>query len=318
MNILFFEQNAGVAGGEIWMIDAMQKLRARGHNTFFLCPSDAWGARHAEANGLAYNDYFFENEEHVHWRLLECLQNEEIDLVFSGLIGQPSRLRLLDTAIREAGKGGLILRIGISWTPFTRPFSLKSFGLPTIQGIIAVSKHIQNLLLCDLPDFPPERIHVLYNGVDLQRFNPKNYSSADRQTIRKIYGIPEHHLVIGALGRIDKSKGLSLLIRASKEVLSKFPNTSFLIMGQGDYKRVLVGIARQIGVLNHVHFTGFVEDVPRLLAGIDILAHPSQHCEGVPNAIMEAMAMAKPVVATPVGGVTELLEDGRIRSAGKV
>ena len=310
MNILFFEQNSGVGGGEIWMVDAVRKLRERGHNVSFLCPSDAWVARQAEAHGLSYIDYFIEDDGHLRWRLLECLRENRIDLVFSGVLGRHPRLPLLDAAIREVGRGGLILRIGVAWKPVGWPPGLIGLGLETVLGIVAVSQDIKNLLLKNFSDFPPERVHVFYNGIDLQRFNVQNYGFMDRRAIHETFGIPEHHLVIGALGRIHGPKGLFLLVQASKEVLRQFPNTSFLIVGQGEDKSALVETARRVGVVDHFHFTGFVEDIPRMLCGIDILVHPSLS-EGLPNAVLEAMAMGKPVVATSVGGVTELIEDGK-------
>ncbi|MDE3259261.1 MAG: glycosyltransferase family 4 protein [Gemmatimonadota bacterium] len=307
MNILFFEQNSGVGGGEIWMVDAARKLRERGHETFLLCPSDAWVARQAEAQNLPYLDYFIEDDGHLHWRLLECLRKNRIDLVFSGVLGRYPRLALLDSAIREVGRCGLILRIGVARSMVGWPIGL---GLVTVLGVVVVSQDIKNILVRSHPNYPSELIHVCYNGVDLQRFNVREFGSIDRQALHKSIGIPNHHAVICALGRIHGPKGLSLLVQASKNVLKRYPKTCFLVVGQGEYKSELVETTRQAKVEDHFYYTGFVENVPRMLSGIDILVHPSMS-EGLPNAVLEAMAMGKPVVATAVGGVTELIEDGK-------
>jgi glycosyltransferase involved in cell wall biosynthesis len=88
-----------------------------------------------------------------------------------------------------------------------------------------------------------------------------------------------------------------------------FDDVTFVVAGDGVEKQSLMHLAREIGVMDHFRFTGFVDDVPQLLSGFDILAHTA-FSEGVPNSVLEAMAIGKCVVATAVGGVPELIDDG--------
>jgi len=150
-------------------------------------------------------------------------------------------------------------------------------------------------------------VHVIYNGVDVDKFDPARFSN--RRAFCHQHDIPEHHLLVGSVGRLDGIKNLPLLIEASKDVLRHFEDVTFVIAGDGIEKQSLMHLAREAGVTDHFRFTGFVDDVPKLLSGLDILAHTA-FSEGVPNSVIEAMAMGKCVVATEVGGVPELIEDG--------
>lgn len=312
MNILFFQDTLGVSGGEIWMADAAVKLREKGHGVAMGCPSGSWMERRAESLDLPYFSYLPEGEfeGHLRWRLCETLEEEAIDVICCGIPGIRCEVPLLDAAIREVGHGRIVLRLGI--TPGKgAPLSPKRLGLgfETVSGIVVVSQDIKARLQLEYPGLA-DRIHVLYNGVDTDAFDPGRFTTADRRAFKASLDIPEHHHVIGAVGRLDPVKNLPMLIQAAGRVLSHFPNTTFVIAGEGAEKQNLIEAARQAGVLGRFRFPGFVADMPRLLHGLDVLTHTS-FSEGVPNAVLEAMAMGKPVIATAVGGVPELIESGK-------
>ena len=309
MNILFYLDTLGVSGGEIWIADTAGKLQKKGHNVFIGCPSGSWMAHQSEAQEIPYFDYLIgeEFEGHLLWQLVECLQEEHIDLICCGIPGVREEVPLLDRAIREAGCGRILLRLGVA--PGAGALSPERIGLgfETVCGIVAVSRDIKRRLLEEFPELPPDRIHMIHNGVDMDRFSPSDFLSADGRRLRASLGIPQHHRIVGTVGRLDPIKNLPMFIRAATSILAKHPDTTFLVAGTGGEKRGLNDAAREAGVLDNFCFAGFIENIPALLHAIDILVHTSLS-EGVPNAVLEAMAMGKPVIATDVGGVSELIE----------
>jgi glycosyltransferase involved in cell wall biosynthesis len=115
--------------------------------------------------------------------------------------------------------------------------------------------------------------------------------------------------VIGCVGRLVPIKGHCHLLDAVPGILARCPEARFVLVGDGELRPTLEAQARMLGVADRVVFTGFREDVPALLAGMDIVALPSLN-EGMGRVLVMAMALGKPVVATRVGGVPELLQEG--------
>ena len=312
MNLLFFQDTLGVSGGEIWIADIAGKLQERGHRVFIGCPSGSWMERQAEKHDIPYFDFLTEEEfeGHLHWQLVDTLRQEEIDLICCGIPGMRLEVPLLDRAVREAGRGGILLRLGVSPGPGALLPDRIGLGFETVRGIIVVSEDIKTQLLKAFPHLPPDQVHVLYNGIDLQKFNPSAFRPSDRREYRASLEIPENHRLIGAVGRLDPIKNLSMLVRSAVQVLDRHPQSTFLIAGEGSEKPALIQAAREAGILDNFRFADFVDNIPRLLYSLDILVHTALS-EGLPNAVLEAMAMQKPVIATAVGGVPELVEDGK-------
>jgi glycosyltransferase involved in cell wall biosynthesis len=115
--------------------------------------------------------------------------------------------------------------------------------------------------------------------------------------------------VIGTVARLVPIKGHQHLLDAAPRTLEQFPETRFVLVGDGEMRPALEARARALGVADRVIFTGYREDVPSLLAGMDIVVLPSLN-EGMGRVLVMAMALGKPIVATRVGGVPELLLDG--------
>jgi glycosyltransferase involved in cell wall biosynthesis len=109
------------------------------------------------------------------------------------------------------------------------------------------------------------------------------------------------------VGRLVKEKGCDYFLRAAKEVLRKFPDTKFALVGEGPERPGLEKLAHELRIENSVLFYGHRTDMPSIYAGFDICVLPS-FVEGMPMTVLEAMAAAKPVIATGVGQIPELVE----------
>jgi len=128
--------------------------------------------------------------------------------------------------------------------------------------------------------------------------------------LRRRFGIPGDALVVGYVGRFVAIKDLGTLVRAFARVVAARPEAVLLLVGDGPLRADVETLAAEFSLQKHVHLTGWIEDLAPLYATMDICALSSLN-EGTPVALIEAMAAAKPVVATRVGGVADVVDHGR-------
>jgi len=169
--------------------------------------------------------------------------------------------------------------------------------------VISVSSATADFLINDRK-ISSEKVVIVPYGVDLARFKPGR-----NEKIRKEFGFDDKTPVVGMVGRLHPQKGHIYLIEAADAVLSKFPNTKFLIVGDGKLRAELKSMVKSRKISDQFVFTGARSDIPEILNAIDIFVLPSLY-EGLPNVILEAMAAAKPIVATPADGTKEAIVHG--------
>lgn len=154
-----------------------------------------------------------------------------------------------------------------------------------------------------------DRVEVLRNGVDLSAFDPNGVPKGE---VRREFGIPPDAEVVALIARVHEGKGQLILAETAAQLLNGRPNIFFLFVGTPPtrvYYEKLQGFIRNSGCGGHLILAGFRADVVRILADTDILVLPSA-VEGLPNVVLEAIAMRRPVIATDVGGTGEVVEDG--------
>jgi len=155
---------------------------------------------------------------------------------------------------------------------------------------------------------PAQKISVVPLGIDIDGFNPARYSKSNA---RAFFKLPDKALLVGVVGRLDPQKGQEIVLRAIPSVGRKLPRAHFVLAGdetagERGYKAHLQTVCRQLGIEKRVTFLPFTEDVPRLLAALDVFVLPS-FSETYGLVIIEAMAMQRPVIATNAGGVPEIV-----------
>lgn len=187
---------------------------------------------------------------------------------------------------------------------FMRPFL--RFAFSQADRLIVVSQEYAGYARA--AGAPPDKIHIIGNGVDLERFCP---SQQGVDQVRRRYAIPDCARVILAVGELSPHKGFDLLLKAMPTILEQVPETVALIVGAGQQLGTLVALCDQLGVENRVIFVG---EVPNAELGpyenaCDLLVMPSR-AESFGIAALEAMACARPVVAACVGGLAGIVVDG--------
>jgi len=151
-----------------------------------------------------------------------------------------------------------------------------------------------------------EKFMTIHSGVELDRFI---HLDVDIKAKKRELGIPEDYNVIGTIGRLVTIKGQRYLIEAAKSVIKKIPRTVFIFVGDGDLKGELEEQAQDLGIRKNIIFAGWTSDVAEVIRTFDIFAFPSLN-EGMGKALVEVMAACKPVVASKVGGIIDLVKDG--------
>lgn len=169
--------------------------------------------------------------------------------------------------------------------------------------VVGVSDHTtRNLIRYER--IPREKLVTIPNGIELRP------PTRNRLEVRASLGIPADAPVVGTAGRITGQKGLEFLIQAAVLLGPAFPDLRVVLVGDGEERSTLEKQARSVGVEDRVHFLGVRMDIPDLLGAFDIYALPSRW-EGLPMAVLEAMAAGLPVVASGVGGLPTAIRDGQ-------
>jgi glycosyltransferase involved in cell wall biosynthesis len=160
----------------------------------------------------------------------------------------------------------------------------------------------------------PHQSHTIYTGRDFKDYeNALNMTGEEKRVIRGRYGISQNDIVIGCVGRIVPSKGYIFAIRAMHTLIQTYPKTKLIIIGKANlpdeqhYKTKLHDMIRSLGLENNVLFIDYQKEIAQYYAIMDVFILPSYY-EGLPNVILEAVAMAIPVVAFDCGGVKEVFE----------
>src|SRR5262245_25614198 len=149
------------------------------------------------------------------------------------------------------------------------------------------------------------KVRLVPNGIDLARFTPRASSPA----LRAALGVPPSSPLVLSIGRFVPEKGHRHLLDAAARIERTKPGVHWVLVGAGELETPLREQARALGLESRVRFTGWRDDVPDVLAVADVFVLPSEN-EGFGRVVVEAMAMARPVVATAVGGVPEIVRDG--------
>jgi glycosyltransferase involved in cell wall biosynthesis len=175
---------------------------------------------------------------------------------------------------------------------------------PRMDHLIAVSTSIVQKIADEGRLGAP--VTLIYNGVDLQRYDDQGPCC----TLREEYGLPAEGPMIGVVARLEAEKGHPTLIEAWPQVLAEFPDATLLVVGEGSRRAALEAQVAALGLSRSVVFTGRRDDVPAVTAALDVAVLPSyREAQGL--TILEAMALSRPVVASNVGGIPEMIEDGR-------
>lgn len=188
--------------------------------------------------------------------------------------------------------------------PISSGFSARwKYGHPSVVRILCVSDAIKAITAQGLKR--PEVLRTVHSGIDTRRFD----AGADGR-LHTLLGADPRAPLVGSVAALAPHKDLFTFLRMAARVRERIADVRFVLVGEGELRARLEQEADALGVQDAVHFTGFRNDVERLLPELDVMVMTSR-TEGLGTSILDAFAALVPVVATAAGGIPELVEDGR-------
>ena len=298
MRVLHVDTARGWRGGQNQVLLTALGMTARGHDVTVACRAGGVLAARAKGAGLGVREIAFRGDlapwaipplaRVLREALPDVVQLHDPHATSAGLLA----LRL------TAQRPSLVATRRVDF-PLRGPFS--RFKYRACQRVIVVSRAIASVLEAD--GLPEERLRLVYEGV------PDRPPAAGGEQALRSFGVPEGAPVVGNVAALTDHKDHATLLEAAARVLEAVPAARFVIVGDGERRGRLEARARELGLTGRVLFVGFRRDLDCLIPAFTVFCL-SSHQEGLGTSLLDAMAFARPIVATAAGGIPEAIEDG--------
>ena len=301
MRILHVERKTKLSGQALRVLRVVRGLRARGHEVGLACqPGSALGDA-AERDGIPVCRMSM-----VGMKLFASAVRLRRHIRASGyqvVNAHGARAHILTALALVGVRGVAIVRTKHNAVPLHSGAFSRLLYHRGARVIIAISDAVRQGLVRD--GVRAARIETVFTGIDTARFSPR---PKDRRVLDQL-GLSPADLVLGLVARLGSGSVRTVtLLRAFHQLAPRYPHARLLLVGRGTER--LSEYTGTLGLADRVHFPGFVRDVPAMLSVMDLYVQPNVKA-GLGTAVIEAMAMGKPVVATRVGGHPEVVVDGR-------
>ena len=322
--ILFVDTGIKIGGGQRSLLLLLEKINKRIFKPILACPVGGFLIKEARNQGIQVKELRLQNPAHTRKKrgyqyniascfsifidsipvimdLVRIINKENVSLVYANNF-EPSII---------AGIAARLARVPIV---FHKRYVVSRGTVERLSNmlcnkVISVSKAAQWHFARNSKS-KLRKYTVIYNGVDLNKYR----LDIDAREIKTEFHIQENENIVGTVGRLSPEKGYDFFLQAARKVVDVLPDTKFIIVGgtyfDDDelYQVKLKELIHDLGLTEHVIFTGFRNDIPNLIAGMDVFVLSSTIPDAFPRTPLEAMAMGKPVVATNVGGIPEAVE----------
>ncbi len=300
--LLLSESGEFVGGGELSLLDLVLSLARSRFSPLVLCPGRGALVERLRAEGIPVEILQFPA-----WRSLRPIALVRTFARLAALV-EARRISLLhvNATGRVALCAGLVgrwRRVPVLWhVRVKEPEGWKDRLLARLATRVVVNS---GAVAGRFTGSARAKVTLIHNGIDLRRFTPARPS----EELRRGLGLPPGVPVVGSVGRFVAYKGYEYLLEAARLVQQKIPEARWILVGDGELRGALEAQCRRLGLEKAVRFAGWQERVAEHLALFDLFVLPSLG-EHFGRVLLEAMAMAKAVVATNAGGVPEIVRDG--------
>jgi glycosyltransferase involved in cell wall biosynthesis len=296
MRVVHLDSHLPWRGGEQQVLYLAQCLHDRGHDSVVICPPHSALYRRAQEAGVRTEALRMRHELDLVavWQLGRYLRRQGVEILH---LHTPHAHTIGLLAGKLAPEVRLVVSRRVDFAPIRTWLSRWKYTRLGVQ-YLAVSEAVRQVLLAS--GVPAPQVHTVHSGIDLCRFRAV-------QEAPRLF--PVGTRVIGTVGHLAGHKGHRYLLEATALLVREEPQVGVVIAGDGALRSALEAQAATLGITDHVCFTGFRRDILALMQSFEIFAFAS-YLEGLGTAILDAMALGKPVVATRTGGIPEAVQDG--------
>lgn len=310
MKVLHVQKVAGIGGSERHLLQLLPALEARNIQTVmvplvvpgaeaFLEPISAAGIRCSE---IVYRRSLRTSAV----ELARLVQEEQPDVIHTHLV----HADVLGQTISLLARRPSVSSVHATAAHYRRPdvAAATALALRRARRVIAISEHVRRFLIRRRLA-PPSRVDVVRYGIDLADWR---FSESDRRELRSSLGLGADAVAVLAASRLVPDKGHDFLLHAFARAVTQIPNLVLLTAGDGPLRSQLARLADGLGVGDAVRFLGFRGDVQALISASDIVVFPTLpgFGEGFGMVNLEAAALGRPVVASRVDSLPEIVVDG--------
>lgn len=316
--IAFVNSTARMSGGEFSLLSLMENLNREMFVPLLILPEDGPFLKKAAVAGIdtivmpslirsedGYGIKKIPKIIHAAMNLSKIIRRRRISLVHSN---DPRVAYIGGTAARLSAVPSVIHVRDIILTPFNSGMKCRLLNALS-DRIVAVSQAVRDAILSRCV-FLKDKIVVVYNGVQIGR--PFVDSGLKNGSVAQFGNLTP---LIGYMGRVTEAKGLDVLVRAVHILSEDFKNIGALIVGpifndkDKCYLEYLKSLIHGYGLDDHILFTGFRDDVFEIIKNMDLIIHPATKPDPLPRVLLEAMCLSRPIVASAIGGIPEIVEN---------
>lgn len=299
-----------VGGAEIFTYELVKKMGREKYRHLILYAGDSPMKEEFKNEGLEVIDFKLRSKFDIQGivRLARMLKLKRVDIINS----HATRYDFAGALVSIMTGIPLVITRHVAISDYLLPKIKKAiytivdwFSIIIAEYIIAISIDCRNKILKSYC-VNKKKIRTIYCGVDFKKYKNKN---TNLELLYSQFDLNRNIFIMGTVAQLRYYKGIDILINAIPHVVAKFPNSIFLIVGEGPERSTLENLCEDLNVKQYVRFLGFRKDVFRVMQLFDMFILTSRR-EGLPLVIIEAMYARKPVVATSVGAVSEVVKAG--------
>lgn len=300
-NLLLVVPRLNIGGAESYVFQLAKQLKVMGYNIY----AASWG-------GLLADE--LKNMGITHYKVPIRLHKGLASLMLEKIIHRHN-IQLVHANSGAAGQATALacMRSNVPWIYTAHGwlnFKEQQSNIAQAQRIICVSDYLKNRFLSE-GYLDPQKLVTIYNGIDTATYSPTSDNFSKGNQLRKKWGVAKSDFLLGIVSRVARPnmKGHMDLLHILENHREN-RNWKLVIIGKGKYIPFLKYKAWKYGLYDRIIFAGHHTDIPVALSAIDVMAFPSK-LETFGLAAAEAMSMSKPVVAYAVGGLPEVIDDGK-------
>lgn len=297
--VVHVETGPRLYGGALQAVYLMRGLRARGWSNVLVCSRGSAIAKEAEdcADPIRAIPVSGDLDLRLYGRLRAIFRETRPSLVH---LHSRRGADLLGGLAARGHRLPVVLSRRVD-NPEARWWASRKYRL--YDAVVTISRGIRDVLVAE--GVPESLIRCVPSAVDTVRFRP----GGDRVWLESEFGLGPGDLAVGTIAQFIPRKGHRHLLDAVPSVLDRVPNARFLLFGRGPLEPRVADRIERDGLAGVVRVAGFRDDLERVIPALDLVVHPAE-MEGLGVALLQAAACAVPIVATPVGGIPEIVRDG--------